>query len=239
MEQPIELLGVGGPESDDESESSFRVERSSVVRRGSEHPTRLLIIGAGVLALVAAIVLLGSPASDTSQSAPPTTAPTTSMPGATSDTSTTAGFRAPQAVPVAPEARGITLVAGRGDEKVFIALDSGQRMVVDVAGIPVAAAEGHVALAPDPEQIADDELCWFSIADRACRTAPPTGDEGATITQLAVDDVRQLRATSADSRWAAGWRAGQLVVTDQDTGEIHVVPEVRRTYFEDSVALIG
>ncbi len=256
MVQRIELIGVDDQPSSDESDDGVssgalpwtEVHQDSVRRGGSG---RLAGAGAVVL-LLAGLALLRSPA-------PTGTADAVRQPAAPVEQSTTSVPTPPPALrravpsptrsvePVILDASGITLVVGRGIEKTFIALDTGASMVVDIDGELVAGTNGYVALSVGAEETTG-ELCWFSLAERSCEDQP-TAPADATLGEGLVEDasvhvfdqqaVRSLTATSHDGRWSAGWRFGQLTVTDESTGDVVVVPDIALSYFDDSLVLVG
>lgn len=263
---PVELIGVDGEPATAQAEANQQV----VARTPRTFPT---VVAAGVLAALA-LVLASRPPTTEDAVSPPVTLPTQRANGNDSPADTERSEPPPvtvpatQTEPVAAEAEGIVLVAGRGLEKVFVDLGTGERMVVDVEGEPVASVEGFVALASDGEQLSSD-LCWFDIALRRCQFVAPTVDQlsaraflgearnpeafpGETapridgldvnelglVHQLDLDATRALRAQSPDARWSAEWVGGQIVVTDERTDDEYKVPGVTRTYFEDGLVLV-
>ena len=167
----IELIGVEGGSALGRPETNHQV----VERTPRTVPT---VLAVGVVAALALVLASRSPAADDVVS-PPVAPPTQEVSGndSTADTEPpeppAVTRNANQPEPVAVAAEGIVLVAGRGLEKVFVDLGTGQRMVVDVEGEPIAAVEGFVALASDGEQ-SSSELCWFDIAQRQCQFFAPT-----------------------------------------------------------------
>lgn len=232
-----------------------RVGEHSVGQRTTHLVARRNGLGLGRVLVVAALITLGfvilrsptvepdpdaaspAPAEQTQRAQPPR-ADAPSSPSAPPTTR----WSASAVVPVAPAAEGVTLIVGRGVEKTFISLGQGTKTVVDVEGVPVAGAPGFVALSVGNDSdlaagAAPD--CWFSIADRACRLLPTSIDPVADVDVFDQAAVRSLTAVTADGRWEAGWRAGQLFVTDRQTGEDSVVPDIRRSYFDDALVLVG
>ncbi len=185
------------------------------------------IIGTGTVGSAAPVELLdtGDPMSAPLRAAPPRRRTGVVAAGIVLAAITVGWGRGDSSSPIVPKqaetaarpflagAEGLTLVAIRGDEQVFVDLTTGERRIADRPdGLPV-------------------------------HDLPLDVDEVVSLVTAAGLDPEMLVGTpfgvSADRRWLGYWRFGQLAVVDLESGAEQLIPDVRRTYFDERIELLG